>query len=61
VKSENKSIDYYLNLAYKIEIIEDKYEGGFTIHCPELSGCITCAETIEEGVKMIEDAKFAWL
>jgi len=61
VKQKNKSIDYYLGLAYKIEIIKDKHEGGYTIHCPELPGCITCAETIEEGVKMIEDAKIAWL
>ena len=61
MKQKNKPIDYYLGLAYKIEIIEDKREGGYTIHCPELPGCITCAETIEEGVKMIEDAKFAWL
>ena len=60
MKPKNKPIDYYLNLAYKIEIIEDKHEGGYTIHCPELPGCITCAETIEEGVKMIEDAKVAW-
>jgi len=61
VKQKNKPLDYYLSLIYKIEIIEDKHEGGYTIHYPELPGCITCAETIEEGIKMIEDAKVAWL
>ena len=56
-----KDINYYLNLNYKIEIVEDKDEGGYAISCPELPGCITCAGTIEEGMTMIEDAKKSWL
>ena len=56
----NKGINYYMTLNYKIEIIEDKEEGGFTLHCPELPGCITTADTIEQGYKMIQDAKIAW-
>jgi len=31
-----------------------------TLFYPELSGCITCAETIDEGLQMIEDAKKCW-
>jgi len=56
-----KDLDYYMNLPYRVEIIEDKEEGGYALHCPELPGCITCAETIEEGVRMMEDAKRCWL
>ena len=55
-----KDLDYYMGLSYKIEVIEDKEEGGYTLHCPELKGCITCAETITEGIEMIEDAKKCW-
>ena len=56
----NKDLDYYMSLNYRIEIIPDNEEGGFALHCPELKGCITCAETIEEGWAMIEDAKKCW-
>ena len=56
----NKDLNYYMGLNYKIEIIEDREEGGYALSCPELKGCITCAETIDEGLKMIEDAKKCW-
>ena len=55
-----KDFDYYMGLSYKIEVIEDKEEGGYALHCPELPGCITCAETISQGIEMIEDAKKSW-
>ena len=50
-------LDYYMNLIYRIEIIEDLEEGGYALYCAELPGCITCAETISQGFIMIEDAK----
>ena len=43
-----------------IEIIPDNEEGGYALRCPELPGCVTCAETIQEGIKMLEDAKKSW-
>jgi predicted RNase H-like HicB family nuclease len=56
-----KDINYYMSLNYKIEIIEDKEEGGFAFHCPELPGCMTSADTLEDGYKMIQDAKQCWI
>jgi predicted RNase H-like HicB family nuclease len=56
----NKDINYYMNLNYKIEVIEDKQDGGFAFLCPELPGCITSAETLEQGYNMIQDAKLSW-
>ena len=56
----NKDLNYYMGLNYKIEIIEDKKEGGYALSCPELKGCITCADTIEKGIEMIKDAKKCW-
>ena len=32
---------------YSMEIIEDKEEGGFVISYPDLPGCVTCGETVE--------------
>ncbi len=55
-----KDLNYYMSLPYRIEVVEDKEESGFALHCPELRGCVTCAETIEEGFIMLEDAKKCW-
>jgi len=51
----------YLSMAYRMEIVEDKDEGGYVVSFPELPGCITCGETIESAVKNAEDAKKEWL
>ena len=56
----NKDLNYYMGLNYKIEVIEDKEEGGYALSCPELTGCVTCADTIQQGFEMIEDAKRCW-
>ena len=56
----NKDLNYYMGLNYRIEVIEDKEEGGYAISCPELKGCFTCADSIQRGFEMIEDAKKCW-
>ena len=56
-----KELEFYLNQPYRMEIIEDKEEGGFTVCFPELKGCITCAETISEALIMADEAKTSWL
>ena len=55
-----KNLDYYMSLNYKIEVLKAEEGEGYVLHCPELRGCITCAETIEDGWEMIEDAKKCW-
>ena len=55
-----KNLKYYMDLNYKIEVIKDIDEGGYALSCPELKGCITCAETLQQGFEMIEDAKKNW-
>lgn len=57
----NKTLGYYMALPYRVDIQEDKDEGGFALSYPELPGCITCAATIEEGMHMLHDAKQCWL
>jgi predicted RNase H-like HicB family nuclease len=39
----------------------DEEDGGYTVSVPELPGCITCADTLEEGFEMIKDAMSGWL
>ena len=51
----------YMELSYRMEIVEDKDEGGFVVSYPDLPGCITCGETRESAVVNALDAKKAWL
>ena len=57
----NKTLDYYLSLPYRMEIIPDAEEGGFTAWYPDLPGCLTCSETIEGLIVNAQDAKKVWL
>lgn len=56
-----KDLQYYMGLNYKIEIVKDETEGGYVLSIPELKGCLTCADSLEKGMEMIEDAKKQWL
>ena len=56
-----KTIDCYLNLPYRMEIIPDTEEGGFTVRYPDLPGCLTCSETMEGAIANAQDAKLAWI
>lgn len=42
-------------LTYTV-VIEPAQEGGFTISCPTLPGCVSEGETREEALDMIRDA-----
>ena len=56
-----KTLNDYLALSYRMEIVRDSDEGGFVASYPDLPGCITCGETEEEALKNILDAQKAWL
>ena len=56
-----RTLNEYMALPYKMEIVEDKEEGGFVVSFPDLPGCITCGETVESAVANAMDAKKAWL
>ena len=56
-----KTLNDYMEMPYRMEIIEDKEEGGFVAFYPDLPGCITCGETVEIAVANALDAKTAWI
>ncbi len=56
-----KTIKDYEKLPYKMEVVQDPNEGGFVVSFPDLPGCITCAETIEQAYENAVDAKKCWL
>lgn len=57
----NKALDYYLALPYTIEIIPDIEDGGWVMCVKELPGCLSQADTWDEVLPMIEEAKQLWL
>ena len=56
-----KTLNDYMKMNYRMEIIEDQDEGGFVVSFPELPGCITCGETMESDISNAMDAKKTWL
>lgn len=56
-----KTLNDYMEMSYRMEVVEDRDEGGFVVSYPELPGCITCGETIETAVANALDAKKAWI
>lgn len=56
----NKNLEYYMSLPYQ-EVIVTAKEGGYVGYISELKGCITQADTKEEILSMLEDAKENWL
>lgn len=56
-----KTIEYYMSLPYRLEIIPDPDEGDYAARYPELPGCITVGSPMEAVVENAEDAKKEWL
>ena len=51
-----KTLNDYMSMSYRMEVVEDKTEGGFVVSYPDLPG-----ETVESAVANALDAKKAWL
>lgn len=59
MEADEKTLDYYINLPYTVEV--KRTEDGYFAKVPELSGCMTWANTFEELGPMIEDAMATWI
>ena len=49
----------YIHLPYRVEVIRN--EDGYFARIPELPGCMTWADRIEDLWPLIEDAKETWI
>ena len=52
-------LKYYMNLKY--EIVIQPSDDGYVVYIPDLPGCITLCDSVDEILPMIEDAKKGWL
>lgn len=55
-----RTVDEYMKLPYKMEIIPDTEEGGYVVSFPDLPGCLTVGDSIGEAIINAEEAKRAW-
>jgi len=60
MNNTEKDLTYYLALKYPINIVQDD-DGSYFIEYPDLPGCMTCGQTLEEAINMGDDAKKCWL
>lgn len=55
-----KNLKYYLSLKYTARIKRNS-DGSYFAEIEELPGCMTEADTKEDVLEMLDDAKKAWL
>ena len=53
--------DYYMNLPYKVELIPDEEGTTFTAVIPDLKGCASFGETVQEAYEKLTEAKRLWI
>ena len=56
-----KTIEEYMRLPYRMEVIPDTVEGGYAVRFPELPGCLTCGDTLEEALRNADDCRREWI
>lgn len=56
----SKNIGYYMNLHYQF-LVAGNNEEGYVASAIDLTGCLTCGDTMEELMENIQDAKREWL
>ncbi len=56
----HKSLDDYLTLAYPFQVLADP-DGGYVVVFPDLPGCITQVETLDEVGPMAREISTLWL
>jgi antitoxin HicB len=54
-----RPLEYYLSLDYPFQAIADP-DGGYVVVFPDLPGCMTVADDLNELATMAADAKVLW-
>ncbi|NMG60979.1 type II toxin-antitoxin system HicB family antitoxin [Geitlerinema sp. P-1104] len=55
-----KTLEYYLSLKYPMSIYPED-EGGYTVMIPDLPGCLSQGETLEEALANLDESRQLWL
>ena len=55
-----KDLRYYMELNYPFTLEKDE-DGSYFIQFPDLPGCMTCGDTMEQAIEMGRDARKCWI
>ena len=55
-----RTVERYMALPYRVELVPS-VEGGYVVRLPDLPGCVSQGDTVEEALEMIRDAQRGWL
>jgi predicted RNase H-like HicB family nuclease len=59
-QDSRKPLAYYLEVKYPITLYPDP-ESGYVVEIKELQGCLTQAETLDEAIANINEARQLWV
>ena len=60
MQKKAKDLRYYMELKYRMEILQEE-DGGYFMKIPDLPGCMTFCEDFNQIQETMEDAKRTWL
>lgn len=56
-----RTVEEYMKMPYRIELTPDIDEGGFIVSYPDLPGCLSMGESVEEAYRNALEAKYEWI
>ena len=56
-----KTIEEYMQIPFRMELTPDTDEGGYVASFPDLPGCLSVGDTVEEACSNALDAKREWI
>lgn len=56
-----KTVEEYMKMPYRMELTPDIEEKGFVVSFPDLPGCMSVGDSVEEAYKNAVDAKKVWI
>lgn len=55
-----KDLNYYLERKYPLVVVQED-DGSYFVEYPDLKGCFSTGNTLDEAVQLSYDAKKAWI
>lgn len=59
MSTRNRGLKDYMALDYPMEVTRDEF--GYFVRIPDLPGCESSGENLDEAIASIEEAKEAWI
>ncbi|MEX2314111.1 MAG: toxin-antitoxin system HicB family antitoxin [Thermomicrobiales bacterium] len=59
--TERRTLADYLAMEYPFNVIADPDAGGYVIEFPDLPGCLTQVDTLDELPAMVEEVRALWI